>query len=603
MKLTTFVASGRESLGLILTHPHTGEEWVFEPGMTQERLLEYAKRGTSPYVATKPVFWDVQAPADMLGLLQSGPDGMTRMRRFQDFLVSFLDKADTFMLIGAGHRLADVRLRAPIPRPRLILGLVQNSPTVWRHVPERQHLNVFPQGHQRPQGTVIDPGAPLILPYAATVSGGWNPELAVIIGTSGRDIPVSQAMNHVAGLTIVSDVTVDYFRRDYFEQPEPRDWFEDAMSSWGDKKSDARFPMGPYLVTMDEVGNPYDLMIYTRQSGYLRDRSHTGAMNIGIERTISWLSSFHALQPGDIIHMGTMGYDGSPFLFDPVEGDVIESEIERLGVLRNPVVYETEQASHLTQRPLVTHPSPAIQEIIGTPSARINSPADWTVETARHFWTLFGNDRDAETREGLVKRLYPRFLAAPAAALAASGTKIHIPARAGSLALGCELACVVRTISCRLTIEEAHEAILGFIPMAVLRDSSFRDQIVEPASMQERHLPAVYSRWADAFNVAGAPTRIGADEWRGRKCTVHLDGYGDVVTNTADYLMSAAQVLAYITRYITLFPGDVLALGPLGREIHIPQGAGIAPGAAGYAEIDGLGRAAFTLEGRAAQYR
>ena len=92
---------------------------------------------------------------------------------------------------------------------------------------------------------------------------------------------------------------MDYFRRDYFEQPEQRDWFEYAMSCWGDKKYDARFPMGPYLVTMDEVGNPYELMIYPRQSGYLRDRSHTGAMNIGIERTISWLSSFHALQPGE----------------------------------------------------------------------------------------------------------------------------------------------------------------------------------------------------------------------------------------------------------------------------------------------------------------
>ena len=313
MKLATFIARGSELFGLVLAHPHTGEEWIFEPGPVQARLAEYAKRGTSPYAATRPVFWDDDAPTDMVGFLQTGADGMARMRRFRDFLETFLDKSDTFILQGAGHRMADVTLRAPIPRPRLILGLVQNSPTVWRNVPERQHLNVFPQGHQRPQGTVIDPGAPLILPYAARISGGWNPELAVIIGTGGRDIPVTQAMAHVAGLTIVSDVTVDYFRRDMFAQPEPYDWFEDAMSSWGDKKSDRRFPIGPYLVTMDEVGNPYDLMIYTRQSGYLRDRSHTGAMHIGIERTISWLSSFRALHPGDIIHMGTMGYDGSPF--------------------------------------------------------------------------------------------------------------------------------------------------------------------------------------------------------------------------------------------------------------------------------------------------
>lgn len=286
MKLATFDAHGAERLGLVLAHPLTGEEWVFEPGPSQMRLAEYAKRGTSPYVATRPVFWE-SPPTSMIGFLESGADGMARMRRFQDFLLSFLAKNDTFILLGAGHRVAEVKLRAPIPRPRLIFGLVQNSPTAWRHVPDRQHLNVFPQGHQRPQGAVIDPGEPIVLPYSARVSGGWNPELAVVIGTGGRDIPVSQAMAHVAGLTIVSDVTVDYFRRDMFAQPEPWDWFEDAMTSWGDKKSDSRFPMGPYLVTLDEIGNPYDLLCYTRQSGYLRDRSHTGAMNIGIERTVS----------------------------------------------------------------------------------------------------------------------------------------------------------------------------------------------------------------------------------------------------------------------------------------------------------------------------
>lgn len=592
MRLATFAADGKEQFGLVLTHPLTGEEWVFEPGQTQERLREYAKRGTSPYVATRPEFWDGAAPTDMLGFLSLGDDGMARMQRMRDFLLLFLQKADTFMLLGAGHRVADIKLRAPVPRPRLILGLVQNSPTVWRHVPERQHLNVFPQGHQRPQGTVIDPGDPLILPYARPVNGGWNPELGVIIGTGGRDITVEQAMKHVAGLTIVSDVTVDYFRRDYFAQPEPRDWFEDAMSSWGDKKSDARFPMGPYLVTLDEVGNPYDLMIYTRQSGHLRDRSHTGAMNIGIERTISWLSRFRTLFPGDVIHMGTMGYDGSPFLFEPVEGDVIESEIERLGVLRNPVVYEGAREDS-TRRDL--HPSPAVRELVGTAKERIAKPADWTVGDARHFWTLFGSDTGAAAREGLARRPYPRFLAAPATALASSGHTVQRPLRTGTLTFGCELACVVGRIASRLTADAAREAILGFMPMAVVRDSWFKDQVVEPASMQERHLPTVYARWADGFNIAGQPTALDGDAWRGRRCTLALDGFGEVITNTADYLMSAAEVLAYITQYITLFPGDVIAMGPMGGEINAGDGLALAPGIQGYAEIEGLGRATFTL--------
>ncbi|MBL8134067.1 MAG: fumarylacetoacetate hydrolase family protein [Anaerolineae bacterium] len=595
MKLGTYVKNGAERFGLVLNHPHSGEEWVFEPGLTQRRLLEYARRGTSPFAATRPIFWEDAAPTSLIGFLEAGGEAMTRMRRMQDFLLRFLEGADTFILVGAGHRLADVKLRAPIPRPRLILGLVQNSPTAWRHVPERRHLNVFPQGHQRPQGTVIDPGDPILLPYAAAISGGWNPELGVIVGTGGRDIPVAQAMRHVAGLTIVSDVTVDYFRQDLFAQPEPYDWFEDAMTSWGDKKSDSRFPIGPYLVTLDEVGNPYDLMIYTRQSGMLRDRSHTGAMHIGIERTISWLSSFRTLRPGDIIHMGTMGYDGSPFPVEPLAGDVIESEIERLGVLLNPVAYTLEpddapgSASGRAQLP------PAVRELVGTPNSIIEDPGAWSVDSARHFWTLFGNDSAAEAREGLARRPYPRFLSAPNTALAASAHRLILPKRVRSLSFGCELACVVGRIASRLTPDQAVEAILGFAPMAVIRDSSFKDEVVEPASMQERHLPAVYARWADGFNIIGAPARLSAEGWKDRRCLIHLDGWGDAETSTRDYLHDAVQTLVYMTRYITLFPGDVIALGSLGREIAIPVGSLPAAGVSGYAEIDGLGRAEFTL--------
>ena len=594
MKLATYIADGEERFGLVLPHPHTGEEWVFEPGLTQKRLAEYAKRGTSPYVATRPVFWEDAAPTSMIGFLETGQDGLARMRRFHDFLLGFLDKADTYILLGAAHRVADITLRAPVPRPRLLLGLVQNSPTAWRHVPERQHLNVFPQGHQRPQGAVIDPGAPLVLPYAARISGGWNPELAAVIGTGGRDIPVTQAMAHVAGLTIVSDVTVDYFRTDMFAQPEPYDWFEDAMTSWGDKKSDRRFPIGPYLVTMDEVGNPYDLLTYTRQSGYLRDRSHTGAMNIGIERTISWLSSFRELHPGDIIHMGTMGYDGSPFHEQPFEGDVIESEIEKLGVLRNPVIYLPKpEPGRVTVTP--GDLPAAARELVGTAGASIASPGAWNVGQARHFWTLFGNYAAAEENEGLVRRPYPRFLGAPASALAAGGQPIRIPARARTLTVGCELACVVGRIASRLTPGEAEAVILGFAPMAVVRDSSFKDAVVEPASLQERHLPAVYARWADGFNVIGGLVRLDGADWRGRRCRIEVEGLGAVETSTADYLLAAAEVLAYITQYITLFPGDVLTLGPLGRELAAPVESRPAPGTAGYAEIEGVGRVSFTL--------
>lgn len=592
MKLATFRANDQQYFGLVLDNPHTHEAWIFEPSITQERLRIYASRGTSPYVATQPRFWDA-APTSMIDFLQSGDEGMRRMRGFEDFMRRFIETADAFILRGGYYRVQDVELCAPVPRPQLIFGLVQNSPTVWRHVLTRKHLNIFPQGHQRPLGTVLGYGDPVVLPKADVIEGGWNPELGVIIGKGGRDIPIQQAMQHVAGFTVVSDVTVDYFRQDYHKQPEPRDWFEDAMTSWGDKKSDARFPMGPYLVTPDEVGNPYDLMIYTRQSGQLRDRSHTGSMHIGIERTISWLSSFRTLQPGDVIHMGTMGYDGSPFLQQPLASDVIESEIERVGILRNPVYHESyagEAAAEQTRR---FHPAPNIRAIMGTSAERISAAASWTPSQTHHLWILFGNYADAHSKEALPKRPYPRFLGAPASALASSGHQINIPKRAGNISFSCELACVIKQLMARASEEEAENAILGYLPLAVLSDASFADDIIEPASPQERHLPTVYARWADGFNLVGQPQPI--KDWRNRRCIIHLNGIGEISANTDDYLLSAAQVIAYMTRYITLFPGDVITLGSLGQRINLPSDYPQQEQLAGYAEIEGLGQAHFCL--------
>lgn len=604
MKLATFISSdGLERWGLVLRHPHTDTDWVFDPALTENRLREYAARGTSPYVASRPEFMPNGWPGILTEWLALDDEERTALRRMEDFLRRFLEKADGYYMRGAGWPLDSVKLRAPVPRPRLIFGLVQNSPTVWRHTPDRTHLNVYPQGHQRPQGTVINPGDPVILPYAENIQGGWNPELGIIIGRGGRDILVSQAMKHVAGYTVVSDVTLDYFRRDYFAQPEPRDWLEDAMSSWGDKKSDARFPMGPYLVTPEEVGNPYDLLIYTRQSGYLRDRSHTGAMHIGIERTISWLSSFRELRPGDVIHMGTMGYDGSLFLAeDPLLSDeFIESEIERVGVLRNPIIMTEQEdiSTHADIKKRRIYSVPAVRELIERDQTGI-VPKDWHIGQVRHLWTAFGNYAAASSLQRLVSRPYPRFLCGPASSLATDGHRILLPERARALKLGCELACVIGEIITGTDVESAQRAILGYLVMATIHDESFAADVLEPASTQERELPQVYARWGDGYTVVSVKpvTLGGGDSWRGRDCRFALPGYGEVTSSTDEYLFSAAEIIAYISRYITLFPGDVVTLGRMEMLLSVAADAPIPTETNALASIDGLGQIAFTFDDR-----
>lgn len=590
MKLATFREQNNERFGIVLRHPVTGEDWVFDPNRVQDRLILYASRGTSPLNANPPIFFEQELPSALASFLATGQ--LDNLHRMEDFLRRFLEQADQYILKGAGFPLHEVQLLAPIPRPRLFFGLVQNSPTAWRSRPERTHLNLFPQGHQRPQGSVLNPYDPIVLPDTENVVGGWNPELGVIIGKGGRDIPVEKAMSHVAGLTIISDVTFDYFRQDVFAQEPPYDWFEDAMSSWGDKKSDARTPMGPYLVTMDEVGNPYDLLIYTRQSGMLRDRSHTGAMALGIERTIHWLSQFATLHAGDVIHMGTMGYDGSPYLseFIRTDTDFIESEIEKLGVLRNPMVIASPEYDWRDENdPARTiHPSPVVRDLISKKQEKI-SLEDWMVEDVRHVWLTFGNYKDAEKQENLKPRPYPRFLGAPNSVLAqGEGSTIEIPASAGEIWLGCELAIVVGQLASQISSDVASEYILAYMPMLSIYDTSFEDSVIEPASMQERYAPQVYGHWRDGFNVLGIPKSTISES---ANCLLQLETGESAEGDIVEYHHPAPDVLAYISTYITLFPGDVITLGRLSKRLLLDVGTNTS----GYIEIDGFPRLNFQI--------
>ncbi len=312
MKFATFIASGQELYGFVIDHPATGETWIFEPGAVERRIQQYAALGTPALRPSQARFLDPHPwPDTLTGLLELGDTGMSVARCMQTFLLRFLEQSDQALLVGAGYRLSEVDLCAPIPRPRLCFGLVDNKPK--RNILDRPILHMYPQGHQRPQGATVGPGQPVVITMEMR-NFFWNPELGIVIGKAGRDITIDDAMAHVAGYTVVLDLAHDLYLEQMKAQAQGQlDFFEAATGSWLGKKSDTLCPMGPYLVTPDEVGNPYDLLIYTRQSGWQRDRSHTSAMLVGIEHTIHYLSSFMALQVGDVIHMATMGVDGLPY--------------------------------------------------------------------------------------------------------------------------------------------------------------------------------------------------------------------------------------------------------------------------------------------------
>lgn len=154
----------------------------------------------------------------------------------------------------------------------------------------------------------------------------WEGEIAVIIGKEGRDIPEDQAYDHVAGYAVYNDASV-------------REWQFHAKQIASGKNFEGTGAFGPWMVTADEIDPARELKLETRLNGEVMQSSHSGYMIFSIPRLISYASTIFTLVPGDVIVTGTpggVGFSRKPSRYMKA-GDVVEVEIEALGVLRNPI--------------------------------------------------------------------------------------------------------------------------------------------------------------------------------------------------------------------------------------------------------------------------
>jgi 2-keto-4-pentenoate hydratase/2-oxohepta-3-ene-1,7-dioic acid hydratase in catechol pathway len=260
------------------------------------------------------------APVEMLSVIEAGPALWRRL-------------AAAVAGAGGGLPLSSVRLLAPIPRPRRDVFAVG-----WNYLEHLQEgigmrgpqddateIPEFPALFSKLPETVVGPEAPVWHPAPYSDQLDWEGELAVVIGRAGRDIADSEAYDHVFGYTIANDVSVRDIQRRHGGQ-----WFKG-------KNFDTHCPMGPWIVTADEIGDPHALALKTRINGVVKQDSNTRFMVFKIPRIIREFSAGVALHSGDLIITGTpsgVGFARKPPEFMHV-GDVAEIEIEKIGVLRN----------------------------------------------------------------------------------------------------------------------------------------------------------------------------------------------------------------------------------------------------------------------------
>ncbi len=238
----------------------------------------------------------------------------------------------TWSEIGAAHALDNVTLDAPIPYPRknvLCVGLNYRE-----HIHEAAsvrgrsgRLPEHPIFFTKPPTSVNRPDGEIVVDPAVSTEIDWEAELGVIIGKVGKNIREEDALSYVFGYTVLNDVTA-------------RDLQSRHKQFFKGKSLDGSCPMGPWIVTADEIADPQALPVRLRVNGVTKQDGNTKQMLFSIARIIAVLSLGMTLEPGDIIATGTpsgVGFSRVPPEFlQP--GDVMETEVEGIGVLRNVVV-------------------------------------------------------------------------------------------------------------------------------------------------------------------------------------------------------------------------------------------------------------------------
>ena len=263
------------------------------------------------------------APGTMADLLAAGPATLAALR---DGIGA------TGSASAGGQLLADADLLAPVTRPGKVVAIGRNY---------REHVGEegvdpppAPLVFSKWPSSVVGPGADIRWDPALTAQVDYEAELAVVIGRRARHVSVADALDHVLGYTCLNDVSARDIQ------------FGDGQWVRG-KSLDTFCPMGPVLVTADEIGDPQALAISCRVGSEIVQEANTAQMYFSVAEIISYCSAAFTLEPGDVIATGTPGGVGvfrkpPRFLGD---GDRVVVEIEKIGRLENVCRFESAEAA------------------------------------------------------------------------------------------------------------------------------------------------------------------------------------------------------------------------------------------------------------------
>ena len=277
------------------------------------KLMRYGAKG-----AEKPALVDAQGQVrDLSGVLADitahtlTPKGLDRLRALDPTTLPLVEKpgriappwsgCEKFLCIGLNYADHAAESNLPIPKEPILF--------------------------MKPISARVGPNDPVVLPQGS-VKSDWEVELGVVIGSKARYVSEAEALSHVAGYCVINDVS-------------EREYQIERGGTWDKGKGCDTFgPVGPWLVTSDEVGDPQNLAMFLEVNGHRYQNGSTKTMIFGVAQLVSYVSRFMTLYPGDLISTGTppgvgMGVKPSPVYLKA--GDTIKLGIEKLGVQQQSV--------------------------------------------------------------------------------------------------------------------------------------------------------------------------------------------------------------------------------------------------------------------------
>ncbi|MAE64419.1 MAG: hypothetical protein CMJ18_09130 [Phycisphaeraceae bacterium] len=566
MKLTTIVRDGAWRTVILSARPTSHVPVMIDIGAAVDILVTQSGSGRLHWVSRWEGPWGVwKAPADMIDIVRHGWPAVSALELLERIFWAFARTGDGAAAENALLEPEAVTWQAPLPEPPAYLYLHNNSTVALNFQFTDYGRREILHPRNRPVTAMIGTGEPLFTNDAGYVK--TDMEFGFVVGPDAHLLDDETAMDHVFGYTVTTDSRLNAYTTSYNTLSD-KQRYQGAAGACMDKACDGYGAFGPVIVTADEVGNPQDLLGHIHCNGVERGRCHTGGYLDPVRDILANLSRMMTVPAGTVVAMGGAAYDGFA-----VKGDMrrpgqnhVSISFERVGAIHHDLVYPDEprarqrgpQSPYLHRRRQLGLPSSDMPDL---------KPGDVPAAT-RALWAIMYNVGRKHDPDYPAPYLYPR------TSLRRAEEPIVLGPAHRDVEISVQLAAVIGTrTQYQVPADKVLDGLLGLALFIGIADLGVLQRGVDDANASSYYFGYFQSRFGDGFNRIAPPVPISElnDKWRDAPMRIEIEGHGAAEGAVSDYDTGVERMIEWISKGVTMLPGDVAALGPGNACVKVPM--------------------------------